>query len=240
MEQNVIEITLNKAGFEYDIHSLVKAFYPECEVRVHAEGEGEPGSSSDGYPDISLQIGEEEIVLVLIQAGGGSSSFHAKKVVISDTPDRTEVKNRLKKLIYVALSEYTGKQLPWGTLTGIRPTKIPMTMLLEGRNEEEILSYMKRKRQGFPWRLQRGKRSFFPRSTIRTATACISGSPSARLHACIVLLRPSRSYPGKRESVNIWKQWKRKLPLRQRSIRTRYWTQFILAAEHQLHCQQRN
>ena len=29
------------------------------------------------------------------------------------------------------------------TLTGIRPTKIPMTMLLEGRNEEEILSYMK-------------------------------------------------------------------------------------------------
>lgn len=143
MEQNVIEITLNKAGFEYDIHSLVKAFYRECEVRVHAEGEGEPGSSSDGYPDISLQIGEEEIVLVLIQAGGGSSSFHAKKVVISDTPDRTEVKNRLKKLIYVALSEYTGKQLPWGTLTGIRPTKIPMTMLLEGRKEEEILSYMK-------------------------------------------------------------------------------------------------
>ena len=56
MEQNVIEITLNKAGFEYDIHSLVKAFYPGCEVRVHAEGEGEPGSSSDGYPDLSLQI----------------------------------------------------------------------------------------------------------------------------------------------------------------------------------------
>ena len=80
---------------------------------------------------------------MLIQAGGGSSSFHAKKVVISDAPDRTEVKNRLKKLIYVALSEYTGKQLPWGTLTGIRPTKIPMTMLLEGTNEEQILSYMK-------------------------------------------------------------------------------------------------
>ena len=83
MEQNVIEITLNKSGFEYDIHSLVKAFYPECEVRVHAEGEGEPGSSSDGYPDLSLQIGEEEIVLVLIQAGGDSSSeggsVHSRK-----------------------------------------------------------------------------------------------------------------------------------------------------------------
>lgn len=41
------------------------------------------------------------------------------------------------------LSEYTGKQLPWGTLTGIRPTKIPMTMLEEGACDREILDYMR-------------------------------------------------------------------------------------------------
>ena len=31
------------------------------------------------------------------------------------------------------LSKVTGKQLPWGTLTGIRPTKIPMAFLDEGK-----------------------------------------------------------------------------------------------------------
>ena len=31
------------------------------------------------------------------------------------------------------LSEYTGQKLPWGTLTGIRPTKIPMHLLEEGK-----------------------------------------------------------------------------------------------------------
>lgn len=142
MEQNVIEVVLNKPGFEYDIHSLVKAFYPECEVRVHTEGEGEPDSSSEGYPDLSLNITEEEIILTLIHAKGASSSFDAKKIVTGSKLDRSGVKNRLKQLIYVTLSEYTGKQLPWGTLTGIRPTKIPMMMLEDGRSRDEILSYM--------------------------------------------------------------------------------------------------
>ena len=38
---------------------------------------------------------------------------------------------------------YAGKTLPWGTLTGIRPTKIPMELLEEGKSEDEIRSYMK-------------------------------------------------------------------------------------------------
>ena len=40
------------------------------------------------------------------------------------------------------LSRQTGKKLPWGTLTGIRPTKIPMAMLEEGKSREEILYHM--------------------------------------------------------------------------------------------------
>ena len=38
---------------------------------------------------------------------------------------------------------HTGKRLPWGTLTGIRPVKIPMSMLEEGKGEEEIRDYMR-------------------------------------------------------------------------------------------------
>ena len=49
----------------------------------------------------------------------------------------------LKQLIYQGLSKHLGMELPWGTLTGIRPTKIPMAMLEEGKDEEEILQHMK-------------------------------------------------------------------------------------------------
>ena len=32
MEQNLLAVTVSRADFEYDIHSLVKAFYPEREI----------------------------------------------------------------------------------------------------------------------------------------------------------------------------------------------------------------
>ena len=45
--------------------------------------------------------------------------------------------------MYRLLEEETGHSLPWGTLTGIRPTKIPMKLLSEGKSREEIVNYMK-------------------------------------------------------------------------------------------------
>ena len=41
------------------------------------------------------------------------------------------------------LQSHTGVSLPWGTLTGIRPTKIPMAMLEEGKTNREIAEYMR-------------------------------------------------------------------------------------------------
>jgi len=139
-EENLIVVTVNNAGFEYDIHSLVKAFYPACDVKVAVEETEE--SSGYGLPDLNI-VFEKEAVLLSVSCGEGqTASFAANKVEISDDMPRPEVKNRLKQLIYVALSKHTGKQLPWGTLTGIRPTKIPMLLLEEGVNDEDILAYM--------------------------------------------------------------------------------------------------
>ena len=140
-EDSLIVVTVSKAGFEYDIHSLVKAFYPACDVKVTAE-ESEEGSGP-GLPELSIMFEKEAVLISLTGGEGGTASFGAKKVEITEDMPRAEVKNRLKQLIYVALAEHTGKHLPWGTLTGIRPTKIPMTMLENGASDKEILAYMK-------------------------------------------------------------------------------------------------
>ena len=143
MEEKLIAVMINKAGFEYDIHSLVKAFYPECEVKVFVEGE-KAYSSAEGLPDLSLSFSEDAILLGIVAVGEekNTSAFQGMKVELKSGMERPEVKNALKQLIYTALSKHTGKELPWGTLTGIRPTKIPMQMLEEGKTEDEILTYM--------------------------------------------------------------------------------------------------
>lgn len=139
-EENLIVVTVNNAGFEYDIHSLVKAFYPACDVKVAVEETEE--SSGCGLPDLNIVFKKEAVLLSVSCGEGGTASFAANKVEISEDMPRPEVKNRLKQLIYVTLSKHTGKQLPWGTLTGIRPTKIPMLLLEEGADDEDILAYM--------------------------------------------------------------------------------------------------
>ncbi len=45
---------------------------------------------------------------------------------------RKESKDELKRRLYTALSSITGRKLPWGSLTGIRPTKLSLAMLEEG------------------------------------------------------------------------------------------------------------
>lgn len=128
-------VKISKAQFEYDIHSLVKAFYPEEDIKVVLFEE----SSSFTSEGTTLAITFEEKQITVSLNGEGL----IKTVFLEQPGERIAVKNQLKQLLYQTLSEFTGKQLPWGTLTGIRPTKIPMTLLEEGKEDTEILKYMK-------------------------------------------------------------------------------------------------
>ena len=157
-KEDTIEITVNEAGFEYDIHSLIKAFYPAYNVKVSVcpdVREKEPDLSN---ADMAFQFTKEAVLLFLRKEESKAASFATEKedmvkepetpperivklsADLSDEPPRPEVKNRIKRLIYDALSRETGKQLPWGTLTGIRPVKISMSLLEEGKAENEIMS----------------------------------------------------------------------------------------------------
>ena len=128
---------LSKPEFEYDIHSLIKAFFPEENVSATAE-------DKKYEEEITLQFQVEyEPQQIKIEWKGKNQESHDRSFPV-DFSYRTETKNELKQNFYQILSELTGKQLPWGTLTGIRPTKIPMKFLEEGKTEEEIRTYMQK------------------------------------------------------------------------------------------------
>ena len=108
---------LNQPEFEYDIHSLIKAFFPEENVSATAE-------DKKYEEEITLQF---QVVYepqqIKIEWKGKNQENQGRSFPV-DFSDRTETKNELKQNFYQILSEITGKKLPWGTLTGIRPTKI--------------------------------------------------------------------------------------------------------------------
>lgn len=130
----MIALLLKELSFEQDIRELLMAFYPG-QTFVHEKPEEEP--------DLTLEDGwtGDSHYTLFVKTKEEPSFRHASADV--DRSNRFESKNRIKRLLYGLLSTITGKKLPWGTLTGIRPTKIAMTKLSEGLTENQIRSYMK-------------------------------------------------------------------------------------------------
>ena len=124
-----MKVLLNSSGFSYDVHSLVKAFYPEEDVSITDDAED--------Y-DISVLVTDEKIVV-----GAPKLGFAGQRERCISVRERPAVKNDLKHTLYDVLSNVTKKSLPWGTMTGIRPVKVPMKMIREGATDQQIADYMK-------------------------------------------------------------------------------------------------
>ena len=154
----MLAVILNEEGFEYDIHSLVKAFYPLTEVKVFVKGEKDIVSDGEN-PLIELTRSSGALELLLypcteewqrITEQGVTAESEMTQGVLwrkSEFPadaDKSRIRNEIKQQLYQMLADYTGKTLPWGTLTGIRPTKIAMGLLEEGKTEAEIQAYMQK------------------------------------------------------------------------------------------------
>ncbi len=128
-----MKLLLNSGLFEYDIRGLLMAFYPGMKFETDAPSEDEDF--------LSVQYGEgtEELPCTVRFSAEGKDT--AEELVL-DMRNRAEAKTKLKQVLYHILSETLGHELPWGTLSGIRPTKIPMAMIENGKTDEEILSHM--------------------------------------------------------------------------------------------------
>ncbi len=131
----MIVVRCSEDNFIYDIHSLVKAFYPSQDVKVFVDGDKDL-HSDEGYPEFAITFMEKELAIKVIGSDESETAY-------ADYLDRPVYKNELKLALYRLMSRLTCKELPWGTLTGIRPTKIAKGLIDEGISDTEVLDYMK-------------------------------------------------------------------------------------------------
>ena len=164
-----IGILFENRDFEHDVYELIKAFYPEAEIHTlyeNAEAEYDLRFSverdNDSYiikyertENLSKQETEQKGVvsadiLSKENAGCGIQDAHAL---------RKENKDTIKYALYQLLVKLTGRTLPWGNLTGIRPAKLAMGMIESGMKNTEAAREM-RERYLVPSLLQTGKERF--------------------------------------------------------------------------------
>ncbi|GMO01754.1 coproporphyrinogen III oxidase [Lachnoanaerobaculum sp. JCM 36186] len=124
----MISLLLEDMTFEQDIRELLMAFYPEEKYIYTDEDVFISLLLSKDNTDYHIKIKSEDNVLEF------SSPLRDTKF---------DTKNDLKRNIYINLLKLGNKELPWGTLTGIRPTKIVMEMLENGMSLEDIKKHLK-------------------------------------------------------------------------------------------------
>ncbi|MBQ4259158.1 MAG: coproporphyrinogen dehydrogenase HemZ [Lachnospiraceae bacterium] len=123
-------VKLNKINYEYDVHSIVKAFYAEEQVKVVTpESKDWNALLLERNESINIEISEKTATVTIL----------GQEYLLQAPAE--DFKNCFKKFIYTCLRDHTGRELPWGNLTGIRPTKIAYAMLEEGKSDAEIVAF---------------------------------------------------------------------------------------------------
>ena len=134
----------NEFNFEYDIQALIRGFYPGEELKSIMPGEALVAEACDETVKFVMSFcylvcedaaNRDKLILKVYDR---ELNLTKEVCVFTDYSDRVETKNILKRLIYDVLYEITGKTLPWGTLSGIRPTKITSKMLADGMSKEDV------------------------------------------------------------------------------------------------------
>ena len=126
----MIALYMNRRDYENDIRSLLMAFFYGDKIVLNAK-EWDVCLDvryTENYTSLSLKDNKGQCL-----EKEGNCHFE----------DYRLGRNDIKNLVYHILSEYTGMTLPWGTLTGIRPTKLPMEMYENGASKGDAIRYLK-------------------------------------------------------------------------------------------------
>ena len=141
----MITAIVNIDLYRYEIHSLLKAFYPQEDVKVLTQADAE---NNRKYQKIAKEpflkvTFDDTIVTLSFCDGSGTRSAKAPEGT-SFACKGTLLKTQMKHLLYAMLADREERTLPWGELIGIRPTKIAMQSLLRGETPEQAAADLER------------------------------------------------------------------------------------------------
>ena len=136
----MIRISCKKDLYTYNAYHLARAFFPEEEARVVTKPSQKEAVVFDFEPRTAC--GGVGIQKNACSGEDRARAGRMQRIAIAEA----DSKDAIDKEIYRVLSGLTGRTLPWGLLTGVRPAKPAMKKLKEGMGREEFIAWYGRKK----------------------------------------------------------------------------------------------
>lgn len=127
-----INIKMNDEKYRYHVYQIFNIFYTFDDIKVNEDKdfnyEVEIGSITD---DKIPSFDKFENVMRI-----KTSEYEESYSLTSDN-----INQEIKRCVFKFLSKTLNKHYPWGTLVGIRPSKIASDMLLKRHSDEDIIKH---------------------------------------------------------------------------------------------------
>lgn len=147
----MILLEINDAEQENDSRVMLKAFFPEAKIVTSvSEGHEEEAELFVQVRVIKHQMTHTEnddcdrFIRIYFHRDASKDHEEYEDERSETASGKKETRNCFKRMMYDMLSALTGRELPWGTLTGVRPTKIVYGLLEENKDKQEIIDYLKK------------------------------------------------------------------------------------------------
>ena len=141
----MIYLKANSEEYNYDVRAITLAFFERETIRPLDMPLTQIAEREDGSERIMLMTIEygqgridgsiSELIIDPDAADREKNTVRKDKTVsrqvVCDYLDHGKNRNKVCRFLYSLLSDFTGRTLPWGMLTGIRPSKIMMAWLEE-------------------------------------------------------------------------------------------------------------
>lgn len=133
----MIYIKQNTTEYDYDVRAIILAFFEREKIIDIVNQKVEDVDSSLVCFTMELDFGKERAVGRIFE----QEEEKANLELMMEDWEYSLKRKKIDGFLYDLLSKYTNRKLPWGMLTGIRPTKIIYQMLEEKKTDEEMIKY---------------------------------------------------------------------------------------------------
>lgn len=139
----MIKTSINRHDIQYYLYAMAKAFYPKAVVEAPDTAEhNRLSDDEDKSEDIFCCVLSDSHMTVNISKGIWLNKDYSQVFDLSIPGEASALtddscKDEIRGIIYDVFSMISGKKLPWGNLTGIRPTKLYLNKLLDEAKKTE-------------------------------------------------------------------------------------------------------
>lgn len=122
-----MELKLNNLEFEPDFKEIINMFYPVNET-------------NNVLIEIEYHLDNNTLFETVVISKNEQSKIYNLSESLNDIQSQKTI---LKHLLYKALASFENKQLPWGCLTGIRPTRLCYDLMKKGVKKISLVNTLK-------------------------------------------------------------------------------------------------